>query len=121
MRNILGFDLRGSKLWEAELPEAPPKDPSAAGRDYYWCIREKEPLIATSLSGYNCRIKEATGRIKILKSSPRLWPQGAFSLSRSGKRLTIYGKYVVDLPHPVEEAFETKRTIVVLLDPDSYP
>lgn len=121
MRNILGFDLKGNKLWEAELPKAPPKEPSTTGRDYYWCIRQREPLIATSASGYNSKINEATGRVKLIKPSPKLWPESAFKLSDSGTRLTIYGKYIVDLPHPVKEAVETKETIVVLLDPDSYP
>jgi len=121
MRNILGFDLQGNKVWEAELPKAPPKEPSTAGRDYYWCIRYREPLIATSLSSYSCKIDEATGKIEIVETPAKLCPDSAFKLSDSGMRLTIYGKHVVDLPHPIKEAVETKKAIVVLLDPDSYP
>ena len=59
-RNLLGFDLQGKRIWEAELPTTKPSD-------VYWRIKQKSPLIVSSFSSYECQIYETTGKIKSAK------------------------------------------------------
>ncbi len=67
--NLWVFDLRGRKLWEAELPSNSRfdiwkrKGPVSEKSDIYWGLQQKEPLIASSFSSYDCEIDLATGEI----------------------------------------------------------
>jgi len=69
-KNLLGYDRRGEKLWEAELPRYSrfdvwvSKGPASEASDIYWAVKQREPLIASSFSSYNCKINEATGEIE---------------------------------------------------------
>lgn len=56
-RNLLGFDRQGKKIWEAELP-------TSKSSDVYWRIKQREPLIVSSFSSYECRINAVTGKIE---------------------------------------------------------
>ena len=55
-KNLLGFDNKGSKLWEADLP-------TSKISDVYWRVKQKQPLIVSSFSSYECEIDEDTGRV----------------------------------------------------------
>jgi hypothetical protein len=54
LRNLWAFDVRGVKLWEAELPE---------NHDYYFEIKSATPPRASSFSGFTCDIDEKDGTI----------------------------------------------------------
>lgn len=69
-KNLLGFDRHGNKLWEAELPRYSRfdvwvrKEPASEASDIYWQVKQREPLIVSSFSSYNCKINEGTGKIE---------------------------------------------------------
>lgn len=69
-KNLLGFDQHGNKLWEAELPRYSRfdvwvrKGPASEASDIYWQVKQREPLIVSSFSSYNCKINESTGEIE---------------------------------------------------------
>jgi hypothetical protein len=55
--NLLGFDLNGNKLWEADYPQS-------YKSDYYWKIDTSQGLSASSFSSYNCELNPLTGKIQ---------------------------------------------------------
>jgi hypothetical protein len=55
-KNLLAFNMKGEKLWEAELP-------TSKTSDVYWRIKRKSPLVVSSFSSYECIIDENTGKI----------------------------------------------------------
>jgi hypothetical protein len=54
IRNLWALDDKGTKQWEAELPEQ---------NDYYYAFASSEPIVADSFSGYSCEISPADGSI----------------------------------------------------------
>ena len=54
MRNLIAFNSRGDRLWEAEMPGV---------SDYYYKIQSASPLSAYSFSSYLCEIDPKSGRI----------------------------------------------------------
>jgi hypothetical protein len=56
-RNLIGLDLIGNKKWLAELP-------TSDSCDVYWRIKQRDPLIVSSFSSYECRINLRTGDIE---------------------------------------------------------
>lgn len=56
-RNLIGINVNGARLWEAELP-------TTKSSDVYWKIVQKNPLKAYSFSSFECEIDIHNGRIK---------------------------------------------------------
>lgn len=55
--NLLGFDLNGNQIWEADYPQSEKPD-------YYWKIDTTQGLCASTFSSYNCVLNPLTGNIQ---------------------------------------------------------
>jgi hypothetical protein len=55
-KNLLCLNLKGGKLWEAELP-------TTQSGDCYYKIKSVNPLIAYSINSYICEIDIVSGKI----------------------------------------------------------
>ena len=56
--NLIALNSNVEKLWTAELP-------TTQTGDSYYRISSRDPLIACSLSSFECQVDPATGKIKI--------------------------------------------------------
>ena len=54
--NLVAFNLKGEKVWTAELP-------TTTSGERYWRIVSKEPLMADSKGSFSCTIDVSNGRI----------------------------------------------------------
>ena len=55
-RNLVAYDLSGSRRWTAELP-------TNLGMDAYYQIVQNDGLVVDSYCSYRCEVELSTGRI----------------------------------------------------------